>query len=248
MGTHQKELTRRAAALTLLSLCACNAPASPDADILLFTGTGASPGDVAAIKALLRRNALSFATTDTRALNEMSQERLRAYRLLIMPGGNFEVMGNNFSPAASANIRASVEAGLNYLGICAGAFYAGASPYNGANLTNGVRFNFYAISAKGVRKAAVPIATPDGRTLEHYWEDGPELSGWGEPIAFYPDETPAVVQGHVGKGWVILTGTHPEADESWRRGMHFSTPAGAANTYASSLILAALNGERLEHF
>jgi glutamine amidotransferase-like uncharacterized protein len=250
MVAHKKGLTRRAAALTLLALSACNPPPSRNtpADILLFTGTGASPGDVTAIKKLLRRNTLSFATANTHDLNEMSPDRLRAYRLLIIPGGNFEVMGNNLTPAASSNIRASVEAGLNYLGVCAGAFYAGASPYNGANLTNGVRFNFYAISANGVRKASVPIATPDGQTLEHYWEDGPELSGWGEAIALYPDRTPAIVQGRAGEGWVVLTGIHPEADESWRRGLRFSTPAGAANDYATTLILAALNGERLAHF
>jgi glutamine amidotransferase-like uncharacterized protein len=239
--------TRRALTLALLSLAACGPPTS-NPDILLFTGTGASPGDVAAIKKILRRNTLSFATADTRALNEMSQDRLSAYRLLIIPGGNFEIMGNALIPAASSNIRASVEAGLNYLGVCAGAFYAGASPYNGANLTNGVSFGFYAISADGVRKAAVPIATPDGQTLEHYWEDGPELSGWGEAVALYPDQTPAIVQGRVGEGCVILSGTHPEADESWRRGMRFSTSAAATNAYASRLILAALNGERLAHF
>jgi hypothetical protein len=178
----------------------------------------------------------------------MSAAALGAYRLLIMPGGNFEVMGNNLSSAASSNIRNSVRAGLNYLGICAGAFFAGDSPYNGANLTDGVRFGFYSLEARGVRKAAVPIATPDGTTLEHYWEDGPDLSGWGEAIALYPDGAPAVVQGRVGQGWAVLTGIHPEADESWRRGMSFASPSHAANAYAAALILAARDGRRLAHF
>jgi hypothetical protein len=242
--------TRRAVVGGLLALAGCGLidDGDPDADILLFAGTGTSPGDVAAIRRLLRRERLPHAIADSHALGAMPLERLRAHRLLIVPGGNFEVMGNSLPASASANIRASVRAGLNYLGFCAGAFYAGASPYNGANLTDGVRFGFHALEAQGIRRAAVPIAVPDGPVVEHYWEDGPELSGWGEAIARYPDGKPAVVQGPVGQGWVVLTGTHPEADESWRRGLTFAAPARAANDYAVLLIRAALEGRRLAHF
>jgi hypothetical protein len=60
--------------------------------------------------------------------------------------------------------------------------------------------------------------------------------------------TPAVVQGRSGRGWVILSGIHAEAPESWRRGMHFSTPASADNAYARTLIDAALRGISLPHF
>ncbi|MFI5076014.1 MAG: hypothetical protein ACHQRO_01665, partial [Vicinamibacteria bacterium] len=85
------------------------------------------------------------------------------------------------------------------------------------------------------------IARPGQPTLEHYWEDGPQLAGWGAPIATYPDGTPAIVEGAVGRGWVVLSGVHPEAPESWRDGMTFRTPAAADNAFAATLIRAALD-------
>ena len=245
LGTRRAFMTALASAL---GSCGVASRQDDHAQILLFNGAGVSPGSAAAIATILRNCALRFASAGSRALNEMNEPRLRAHKLLIIPGGNFELLGNALSPSAAARIRRSVLGGLNYLGICAGAFFAGASPYNGANLTDGVRFNFYSLEASGVRKAAVPIATPDGATLEHYWEDGPELSGWGETIARYPDGTPAAVQGPVGRGWVILAGVHPEAGENWRRGMTFSTPARIDNAFAAKLIFAALNRRRLAHF
>jgi glutamine amidotransferase-like uncharacterized protein len=178
----------------------------------------------------------------------MNALQLKAHRLLIVPGGNFEEIGKGLAPSTSATIRGAVQGGLHYLGACAGAFFAGDSPYNGLNLTSGVRFGFYSLEGRGVRKAAVRIVAPGSQALDHYWEDGPELTGWGDVVAKYPDGTPAVVQGSVGAGWVILVGTHPEAPEGWRRGMTFTTPADAANSYAATLIGAALHGTRLPHY
>ena len=91
------------------------------------------------------------------------------------------------------------------------------------------------------------ITTAGGPALDHYWEDGPQLSGWGEVVGTFPDGTPAIVEGSVGKGWVILTGVHAEAPASWRRGMAFHTPVSADTAYARTLIAAALNGATLSH-
>jgi hypothetical protein len=111
----------------------------------------------------------------------------------------------------------------------------------------GVLLGFYA-AGPGVRKTAVAIAVAGGPTLDQYWEDGPQLTGWGAVVARYPDGTLAVVHGTVGNGWVILTGIHPEAAESWRRGMTFHTPASTDNAFAATLIQAALNRISLSHF
>lgn len=138
--------------------------------------------------------------------------------------------------------------GGSYLGICAGAFFAGRSPYNGLNLTSGVQFGFYSAEARGVRKAAVPISGAGTPTLDQYWEDGPQLTGWGDVVGRYPDGTPAVVQGQSGDGWIILTGVHPEAPESWRGGMDFTTPASVDHAYAVTLIRSALERRPLSHF
>jgi len=221
----------------------------PTAPILLFNGTGVSPNDVAAVEAVLRNNQINYSTAKSSQLNRMDPAKIRQYRLLIVPGGNFVEIGNGLSPGATANIRKAVQDGLNYLGICGGGFFAGkySPPYNGLNLTSGVRFGFYAAEGRGIRKAAVSVGIAGAPTLDQYWEDGPEFTGWGAVIGKYPDGTPAIVEGTFGSGWVVLSGVHPEAPASWRRGMTFSTPASVDKAYAGTLIRAALNRTPLSH-
>jgi glutamine amidotransferase-like uncharacterized protein len=218
--------------------------------ILLFNGNGTSPNDVTAVEMILNEHHLNYSTANSSEMNAMGESRLRAYRLLIFPGGNFVTMGASLKPSATVSIRNAVEGGLNYLGICAGAILGGDSIYhdNGLNLTNGVRFDFYAAVNRGIHKAAVPIADAEFGTLDQYWEDGPQLTGWGSVVAKYPDGTPAIVEGMSGNGWVILSGVHPEAPASWRRGMTFTTPASVDNAYAGTLIRAALDRRWLPHY
>jgi len=230
----------------LLAACAAGEYRVPAiAPIALFTGIGTSAGDVSALEKLLINERLNYATVNSSQLNGISESQLRQYRLLIVPGGNFEQIGKQLSSTTSPKVRDAVQNGLSYLGICAGAFLAGDSPYNGFNLTSGLRFGFYSAELRGVRKAAVAITAAEGQTLDQYWEDGPQLSGWGAVVARYPDGTPAIVEGNAGNGWVILTGVHPEAPESWRRGLTFKTPVTLDNAYAAKLIRSALNRERL---
>lgn len=243
-------------AFIALSLSGCDRPgaaavpltASRVPSVLLFNGTGTSPNDVAAIETLLEKNRISYATASSAQLDGMNAARLRSYRLIVVPGGDFTRIGNGLRKETSANLRDAVQHGVSYLGICAGAFFAGRSPYNGLNLTSGVQFGFYSAEGRGVRKAAVPISGAGTPTLDQYWEDGPQLSGWGTVVGRYPDGTPAVVQGQSGEGWVILTGIHAEAPESWRGGMDFTTPASADNAYAVTLIRSALERRPLPHF
>ena len=240
-----------AALITSLIAAACSLgdTYNPSAPILLFNGTGTSPNDVAAVESVLSANHLDYTTANSRRLNRMTSSEIRVHRLIIIPGGNFIHIGKGLTPAATATLRSAVENGVNYLGICAGAFLAGKiTGYNSLNLTRGVQFGFYAAENQGFQKAAVPITIAGAPTLEHYWENGPELTGWGSVVGKYPDGTAAIVQGTAGNGWVVLAGVHPEAPEYWRRGMVFNTPAPADNAYAASLVRAALNRELLPHY
>ncbi len=233
----------------LLTLTGCTRTESKtDASILLFNGTGTSPNDVAAIAEILRERGFAYATANSKQLNGMSESQLMAYRLLIVPGGNYITIGNNWTPETTRRVRNAVQRGVNYLGICAGGLLAGKAECNSLNLTSGVKFGFYAVVNQGIHKAAVPIVCVDAPVIEHYWEDGPEFTGWGLVVGKYPDGTPAIVEGTFGRGRVILCGVHPEAPESWRRGMTFSTSASAANDYTGTLVGAALHGTRLPHY
>lgn len=226
--------------------CAPSAPHNAPS-VLLFNGTGTSANDVTAVKAILDARHLECSTVDSSGLNVMNESELRAYRLMIVPGGNFVTMGDSLTPATATNIRRAVHGGLNYLGICAGGLLAGQVPGKGLNLTDGVRFAFYSAVKNDVHKAAVEITAVGAPAIEHYWEDGPQFTGWGAVVAKYPDGTPAIVEGRSGQGWVLLLGTHPEAPESWRRGMNFTSPAGASIAYAGTLVDAALTGTSLPH-
>jgi glutamine amidotransferase-like uncharacterized protein len=232
-------------ALFTLNVAGCH---RPNAQVLLFDGTGTSPNDVTAIENLLEKNQIAYSTANSEQLDGMSAARLHTYRLVIVPGGDFIRIGNGLRKETAAKLRDAVQHGVSYLGICAGAFFAGRSPYNGLNLTSGVQFGFYSAEAQGVRKAAVRIAGVGTPALDQYWEDGPQLVGWGSMIGQYPDGTPAVVQGQSGKGWIILTGIHPEAPENWRGGMDFGTPASVDHAYAMKLIRAAIERRPLPHF
>jgi glutamine amidotransferase-like uncharacterized protein len=243
-------------ALFALTLSGCHRPGASAVSLtsdrvpstLLFNGTGTSANDVAAIEALLERSRISYSTASSAQLDEMSAARLRTYRLIIVPGGDFTRIGLGLRKDTAARLRDAVQHGVSYLGICAGAFFAGRSPYNGLDLTSGVQFGFYSAEARGVRKAAVPISGAGMPTLDQYWEDGPQLTAWGDVVGRYPDGMPAVVQGQSGDGWIILTGFHPEAPESWRGGMGFTTPASVDHAYAVTLIRSALNRRPLPHF
>jgi glutamine amidotransferase-like uncharacterized protein len=216
--------------------------------ILLFNGAGTSPNDVKAIESILESNKLSYSTVDSQQLNGASESQLLNSQLLIIPGGNFIDMGRGLSPETFAKVRGAVDRGLNYLGICAGAILAGHRDDQSLNLTSGVKFDFYTDVNRGVHKNVVAIVTAHGENLDQYWEDGPQLDGWGTVVSKYPDGTAATVQGAVGNGCVILCGFHPEAPESWRRGMEFATPVSSSNAYALSIIEAALDHRELPHY
>lgn len=225
-------------------------PAIPASEpVLLFNGTGTSSSDVAAIEAVLHSLTLGFNTADSTQLNALTEQQLAGYKLLIVPGGNSIDIGSNLTSSTAANIRGAVmDYGAHYLGICAGAFFGGFSIYNGVNLSGGVPFDFYADEFKGIHVEAVEISFPEGSALDVYWQDGPQLSGWGQVVAKFPNGTPAIVEGMSGKGFVIFTGVHLEAPESWRGSIAFTTPVSADLAYAETVVKAALNGAPLPNF
>ena len=234
---------------TVVVAPALPAPIPSAEPVLLYTGTGTSPTDVLAIEAVLGTLRVGYITADSSQLEAASERQLGGYKLLIIPGGNSITIGENLSTTATATIRNAVaQYGVHYLGICAGAFFGGYSTYNGVDLTSGFGFDFFADENKGIHKEAVLISFPTGEPLDVYWEDGPQLSGWGDVVAKYPDGTAAIVEGKSGNGFVMFTGVHLEAPAGWRAGMTFTTPVSVDLAYAGTVIQAALAGTPLPHF
>jgi glutamine amidotransferase-like uncharacterized protein len=217
--------------------------------VLLYVGAGTSPTDVSAIEGILKSLNIGYLTADQNQLNAMTEPELGGYTLLIVPGGNSITIGGNLSGNTTTTVHNAVaQYGLHYLGICAGAFFGGYSIYNGLDLTSGVYFNFYNAEFQGIHVEPVEIALASGSPLDVYWNDGPQLSGWGDVVAKYPDGTPAIAEGTSGNGFVLLTGVHFEAPASWRGNLPFTTPLSVDVGYAGTLIQAALSGTSLPHF
>jgi hypothetical protein len=217
--------------------------------VLLYVGAGTSPTDVSAIEGILKSLNVGYLTADQTQLDAMTEPQLGGYTLLIVPGGNSITIGENLSGSATTTVRNTVaQYGLHYLGICAGAFFGGYSIYNGLDLTSGVYFDFYNAEFQGIHIEPVEIALASGSSLDVYWNDGPQLSGWGDVVAKYPDGTPAIVEGTSGNGFVLLAGVHLEAPASWRGKLPFTTPLSVDVAYATTMIQAALSGSPLPHF
>lgn len=217
--------------------------------VLLYSGTGTSPSDVSALEAVLHTLGVGYATADSTQLSAMSEAQMGGYTLIIVPGGNSITIGDSLTADTASMIRGAVEDyGVHYLGICAGAFFGGFSIYNGLDLTAGVPFAFYADESKGIHLEPVEISFPGNGPLDVYWQDGPQLSGWGAVVAKFPDGTPAIVEGQSGKGFVIFTGVHPEAPATWRGSMIFTTPVSVDLAFAGTVVEAALHGTPLPHF
>lgn len=217
--------------------------------MLLFAGTGTSGTDVAATGAVLNTLGLGYTTMNSAQLDGLSEAQLGGYKLLIVPGGDSTVIGGNLSLATAANIRGAVaDYGVHYLGICAGAFFGASSIYNGVDLTGGIPFDFFADEFRGIHVEPVLISFPSGDPLDVYWQDGPQLSGWGQVVAKFPDGTPAITEGASGNGFVVFTGVHLEAPASWRGSMMFSTPEAVDLAYAGTVVQAAYSGTPLAHF
>ena len=174
----------------------------------------------------------------------MSEAKLKSYRLFLVPGGNSVTIGQHLTRTATANVHNAIEAGLHYLGICAGGFFGGYSIHNALNVAGGVWFNLY----NGTSKQVAHIRFPNSPTLDIYEQDGPNLAGWGSVVGQYSNGKPAITEGKVGQGFAILCGVHPEAPASWRYGMKFNTPLATDLAFARNLVTHALSGTALPHF
>lgn len=220
------------------------------APVLIFNGTGTISNAVSAIENVVHAAGFAYKTINSSQLNSTSQATLAKYRLFIVPGGNSITIGKYLTTQAVSNVRNAVaQNGMNYLGMCAGAFFGAYSSYNRAlNLTSGTWFKFFADYYKGIHKESVLISFPARSKLDIYWQNGPTVSGWGRVVGKYPNGTAAIAEGYWGKGFVVLSGVHPEAPSSWRYGMSFSTPVDVDLSYAQTLVKAAFNRTMLPHY
>ncbi len=155
-------------------------------------------------------------------------------RLFVMPGGADLYFCEKLNGAGNAAIRAFVESGGNFLGICGGAYYACRTlewmkddPEN--EITGPRELAFLDATAKGPLPGycgkltngipdpcAVPLTDKDGQEYALCYRGGPAIlpdeDEQCEVLATYNTEgkPPAIVKKQIGQGTAILSGPHPE--------------------------------------
>jgi glutamine amidotransferase-like uncharacterized protein len=116
-------------------------------------------------------------------------------------------------------IRTFVRGGGRYLGICLGAYLAGATP--GFALLPGDTDQYIASRGTTVYSDVDTVVRVywRGRERTLFFQDGPYF--WIRPgtdakvIATYPNGTIAAMVAGFGAGRVAVVGPHPEADDDW---------------------------------
>lgn len=152
---------------------------------------------------------------------KLTGQNLSQFDLYVQPGGGqdipaaYDAIGDDGARA----IREFVRRGKGYLGLCMGAYLAdkdwiglidkplesevgrpGSGVSDEGDYTLNVRW--------GNKKE--PFYYQDGP----YFTPGSKNSGF-TPVAWYSNGDVAIATFHYGKGNVVLTGPHPEADGSW---------------------------------
>ena len=65
--------------------------------VLLYAGTGTTPGDVSVIEGILKSLNIGYLKADQNQLDAMTEPQLGGYTLLIVPGGDSRIIGENIS-------------------------------------------------------------------------------------------------------------------------------------------------------
>jgi biotin--protein ligase len=154
-------------------------------------------------------------------------------KLIVMPGGRDLLFLSALDPHGIRKIKDYVERGGNYLGLCAGAYFAcseiefelhrpfyeviGPRPlqFIPGKAVGSVAANFHYGTELGAQ--AMKLQTQHGDHFSVYVNGGPcfRLTDHAEVIASYESGEPAIVKTKVGKGTCLVSGPHIEVSSSY---------------------------------
>ncbi|WP_369211395.1 BPL-N domain-containing protein [Streptomyces flavofungini] len=212
---------------------------------LVYDGPQGCDDCAPAIAKVLRTSPRHYRTKFVKAPLKASD--LAEAKLYVQPGGGADLERTWRDLEGSADVlRAWVEKGGSYLGLCFGAYLAGSNP--GFNLLPGDTDGY--ADSRGAEvdddRDTVLKVTWRGKPRHMYFQDGPAFHfdrGAGtagvEVLATYPGNgLPAAAVARYGKGRVGVSGPHPEADASWYENAGLTNPDGIHPDLAYDLIKA----------
>ncbi len=228
-----------------------SAPRAYATDALIFNGLGVSTSDWQNTERIVRDEGLSYELANTAQLNAMSAEKLASFGVIIVPGGSGGTIYSNLTAATRLRVRKAVqEAGVGYVGFCAGAWVAvgpeatgNATAAYGMAVAPGAVLDYYYPPGKSNVTAMVDVIFAGGENRSLVWYGGPATPEWkGGVVARYDTGEPAISQIRSGKGFVVISGPHPEAPQGWRSAAGYDRD-GLDYDIALAMIRAATTGE-----
>ena len=227
------------------------------ADVLVYTGKSNWILEVQSILTILFSHGISYREVTAKELNEITLEELLQSKLLVMPGGDSDLISAGLYTETGINLREAIqEHGLNYLGFCAGAWLAvapkpepGLDPSYGLGLVDGPLLKKTYLQKQGLQYATPQITFADGIKRKQLWWGGPVTPDLpGSVYARFDDGTPAITQMYSGRGFVILSGVHPTATKAILNSIKSYEREAIAPDIAWKLIDSALNQKPLPTF
>ncbi len=196
----------------------------------LYGDAGVSPNSFFQLKKLLSPY---YAIVKIKATDIISKNWPGNMRALVMPGGVDTLYHQKLQGIGCANIKAFVETGGAYVGICAGSYFAGQCGYftyaDGKIINEGRDLGFFKgrvigpafgtyIEEGHISARLVSITLGGGSTYQAYFNGGGffENAKEDEILGVYQEtDQPMAIQCKIGKGHAFLCAIHPEYDQEF---------------------------------
>ena len=221
---------------------------------LIYHGAATAFGDVESISEILDAQGITHQDVTSEELNQMTVEELTQFGMIVWPGGYAGQMSASLYPATRDRVRRAVrERGVNFVGICAGAFIAvspaapssAEGPEWGLSIIDAETLPYYHLEGEGLEYSLVDLEISSGIRIGVVWWGGPTLPevSHGVLARYLDNHEPAVIQTQAGFGWVFLAGPHPEAPHSLRVKLGLRSSDGLDHEFAGQIFRAALGQE-----
>lgn len=217
-----KKLLTYAAILLAGGLSAVNAVSAEITHVAIYRGGAGCPGCSEMVRKSLEQSGLplDIAYVGEKEKITLTDKNLAPFDVYIQPGGGQDIPGAfaSLGEEGAGAIRNFVRNGKSFLGLCMGAYLAdenwlGLIP---SSLDSEVMRKGTNIPDEG---DYVVDVVWQGKTEKFYYQDGPYLNAEDAhgfvALARYANGDIALAKYTYGKGTVLLSGPHPEADESW---------------------------------
>jgi glutamine amidotransferase-like uncharacterized protein len=228
--------------LLMLPVWSCSHTGSTD--IALYADNGADANCITATRYMFEWMGYSVALIDAGMIND---NKLDDFRLLCMPGGNMYQYSMDISATGKENIRSFISEGHAYLGICAGANFAGHTVYWQGQELAMTPLAIFPGTARGPIDSIAPypectmcwisiidklhpITVDQEDSMWVMYCYGPQLEpDAGSQVAMLANyslvHTGAMAAFGYGEGRVFCVGAHPEFEEdSDRDGVNVGDP------------------------